>query len=194
MTYGLKVYAGNNILQIDSDRTSAYGLITTSSGVASSLSFDTANTLVFANPGATGYLFPQWNVNKTSVTFKNNLNQTTNAQYILAKPGDVVSGDVGTRTYGLQILATNGTTVVFDSRAFANAGFAPVKVISAGSISPSNTVITTNVNYYVCMNPFWYTGNVTTSGGIYRGASNIVISSYFQSNAWFDIIVVEKLT
>jgi len=190
MTYGLKVFAGNNILQIDSDRASSYGLVTTFAGTASTLSFSVANTLVFANRSSNGYIYPAWNSANTSVTFYDDLDNVIDVNCILAKPGNGVSGDVGTRTYGLQILASNGTTVVFDSRAFSNAGFAPIKILTAGSISATNKVITTGLSHYVCMNPFWKVGN--NKGGIVRSSTNI--SATYSSNSWFDIIVAEKIT
>lgn len=191
MAYGLKIIAGNDILQIDSERANAFGMITTSSGVASSLSFATPNTMVFAtNETSTSYILPQWNAAKTSVTFKNTAGTTINVNYLLVKPGNGVSGDTS-GTYGLQILASNGTTVVFDSRAFTNAGFAPIDIITAGSISSTNKTITTNRNHYVCMNPFYYLSTSSYSG-IYVTSSGITTTA--SGNAAYDILVAEKLT
>lgn len=190
MSYGLEAIAGNNILQLSSDRTSAYGMITTSSGVASTLTFDTPNTMVFAtNETSNSYILPDWNAAGTSVTFKNTAGTTINANYLLVKPGNSVAAEVS-GNYGLQILAPNGTTVIFDSRAFTNAGFSPVKILTAGSISPTNTTITTNRNHYVCMNPFWYV-NTSVYGGIYVTSTGITAT--YPSNSWFDILLAEKI-
>ena len=192
MAYGLKILGGNSILQLDSDRTNTYGLIVTASGAASSLTLPSGyNTLVFIQlPSSGAVRYPDWNATYTSVTFRNGSGTATSTNYILAKPGNQVASDVS-GTYGLKVLASNGTTVIFDSRAFTNAGFAPTKVITAGTLSSTNKTITTDSSLYVCINWGWWV-NSSVRGGIENSSGTI--RSTVGSNASYDILVAEKLT
>ena len=171
MTYGLKVFAGNNIIQVDSDL-SVKGLQVVQSATGSSLSSLPLYTdLVFMKRAPTAsYICLERNYGTGVANFRiGSTGALINVDYIVCRASTdaSISG-----TYGLKVFNPSGV-VSFESRGFtANNGVAIVNNVVSRSLT-NGSLISDDLTQYVLMNWTYYTntsnfaGVSVLSGGYY---------------------------
>jgi len=170
MTYGLKVFGGNNILQIDSDL-GMKGLQVVEANTASFLSgLPLYSDLIFMKKApSTSYICLERNYSTGAANFKvGNTGSLISVNYVVCR----TSTDVTTTgNYGLQVF--NPSVVAFDSRGFtANNGITIVDNVTARSLT-NGGLITSDLTQYVLMNWTYFTNTnnfagVSVDSGGYR--------------------------
>lgn len=184
MSYGLKVLGGNNILQINSD----LGL----SGFHVVQSTAANNTTL---PSYSELIFVRKQTDQVNICLqKNYTNQTVNfrrgdtgalitVDFIKARIGTELSNLTG--SYGLRILRSNGTTVVFDSRAFVDTGITVIDSKAAFSLNSGSRVITSDRSNYVLMNWSYYINTSNFSGMTSNSTTGYTFVSRIGGNYYY---------
>lgn len=179
MSYGLRVYAGNNILQIDSN-VSMVGMVGSATGAGTSATI-IDGSLLFVNyaPGsgnsmlisavpsaASSVVIGGVTYSRTTYTFKGyDFGEGTHyssitCNYMVVTPTKRTTGD--SSSYGLVVYDGTGTAasdIVFDSRTMGNFGFKLTEFLipggSAGGPTWGDSPIGLKTEYF-CVNNSYY--------------------------------------
>lgn len=176
MGYGLEITGPNDQFILDSSILGASHLSivsgpTTSTGPSYQNSYTDfqAGDLVFAKPAdGSGKIFADFsNPSTPKVSGKNTTYHGENQTYFIVRPA-ANSGhslNQNSSTYGLRVLDTNGTTVMYDSRQTSKnidikAVKGSIQCVGGGTGTSGTDTEATNIIYgsktsdtYVCMNP-----------------------------------------
>lgn len=152
MSYGLQVFGGNGLLQIDSDVVGMSGYGLKEQNTLSSVSYSFGD-LIFVQKNVLGsaeYCFPDWLGN--TVVFKDGTGAQVTMNYIVigVMSGNSLSSDGS--SYGLQVLDSAGNTA-FDSRKIGT-GVAlptPTRYIPSGTLVSGGTIANGSTEW-VCIN------------------------------------------
>lgn len=183
MTYGLKVFAANDILLIDSTLSNV-GLQIVDSGSTSTFTDLDYQDLIFIRPTAVISdlcLVRTYTSGGSASLRRASTGALVAANFIRCRRStNLVAGGTSALVgdYGLQVLNASGD-VAFDSRAFHNnnIGLSVVGFVGQRTTTSANRLITSNLNHYVLMN--WsYRASSSYWGGIERNTGGL----YYNGN------------